>query len=241
MKKYPTQEELREQFDYHPDGYLIRNSTGERADRLYTSKNKSSERIRFMVSMNSTSYDLKRLVWIFHKRGIGKGFNIYNKSGDVFDNRIENLIKTKEKRNPKQRYQMKANSKTGFIGVYERGGKYRAKIGKESLGEYTSKQAAAWAYNIRAREVYGDSATINDVPEVDLSKYRSTRQKSLSKNKFIGVNPKRNKFYAACKGEYLGTYESQEEAARAYNIAAYKHYGENAVLNDIHDPLGSGF
>lgn len=48
------------------------------------------------------------------------------------------------------------------------------------------------------------------------------------------------RFVASIRSVYLGTFDDQVDAARAYNIAAYDHYGEHAVLNDIPDPLGKG-
>jgi hypothetical protein len=42
------------------------------------------------------------------------------------------------------------------------------------------------------------------------------------------------------KKEYIGTFDTKEEAARAYNIAAREYYGDHAELNDIPDPLGQG-
>ena len=52
---------------------------------------------------------------------------------------------------------------------------------------------------------------------------------------------KSKKWYSKLGNKYLGCFKTQEEAARAYNIAAYEHYGENAVLNDIPFPLGDVF
>jgi hypothetical protein len=55
---------------------------------------------------------------------------------------------------------------------------------------------------------------------------------------FLGVCPKRNKWRAQIKKDgkvkYLGTFNKQEEAARAYNIAATSLHGEFARLNQIY-------
>ena len=61
--------------------------------------------------------------------------------------------------------------------------------------------------------------------------YEDKRQKTNRFTAYIGTGSDRVIF---------GPFDTKEQAARAYNIAAREKYGEHAVLNDIPDPLGEG-
>lgn len=56
-----------------------------------------------------------------------------------------------------------------------------------------------------------------------------------TKSRFLGVYPSLSKWQATIgvnyKRIYLGTYQTQEEAAKAYDVAAEKYFGEYANLN----------
>lgn len=61
------------------------------------------------------------------------------------------------------------------------------------------------------------------------------RKPRLKSSMFLGVAPSLKKWQASIgvdyKRIYLGTFETQEEAAVAYDAAAQKHFGEFANLN----------
>jgi hypothetical protein len=52
-----------------------------------------------------------------------------------------------------------------------------------------------------------------------------------SVSKYVGVRPKRNKWEANIRNTYLGTFIDEVSAAKAYDNAAKKLYGEFANLN----------
>jgi group I intron endonuclease len=61
-----------------------------------------------------------------------------------------------------------------------------------------------------------------------------------AKNKYVGVRKRKGKTYSArihYNGEeiYLGSFKTEENAAKAYNEAALKYYGEDAKLNIINE------
>jgi hypothetical protein len=107
---------------------------------------------------------------------------------------------------------------------------------------------AAIAYNIKAKELYKEFANLNDISENDFEKNYDTVVKIMNNIKkrnnislFIGVSKqnKSNNFMSNItknkKKSYLGTYETEIEAAIAYNIISKKLNEKKAKLNIISD------
>jgi flagellar basal body rod protein FlgF len=71
-----------------------------------------------------------------------------------------------------------------------------------------------------------------------LNNHNRTKSKKAS-SKYFGVSIKGNKWASVitCNGEkyYLGIFENQIDAAKAYNEKATELYGENANLNIFDD------
>lgn len=234
MKKYPSKDRLRELFDYDPEGYFVWKRdpdkkdphllglAGKKAGCTYVSEEMQA---RHLVGVDGEVYNEARLVWIYHKGGIGRGMNIFHVDGNISNNRIENLYKTRDKKPKNSRYQRFSRTGSGYIGVYIRGDKFRAKIGKINIGTFSCKEAAAAAYNDKAKELYGDNATLNNVAEIDFNKFRSTREISTSKrhkskSRYIGVKEHHGSFIAF----NVGTFKTEEAAAHAYNLYYLKKY-----------------
>ena len=96
-----------------------------------------------------------------------KGFDVDHINGDPLDNRKENLRICTRSQNC-QNKSVRADSKSGFKGVYQHGTRFRAYIGDPnrkkrqiSLGYYTTAEEAARAYDKKATELHGEFATLN--------------------------------------------------------------------------------
>jgi hypothetical protein len=123
-----------------------------------------------------------------------------------------------------------------------------------------SQVEAAIAYNVLSEYIYGKDANLNivNVPdyeaiynklkcriELTIPERKSQSEQGRSfhnKNKtsqYIGVSwdKSRHKWYAKIRKNLkihnLGRYESEVEAAQAYNLKAIELYGENAKINKI--------
>lgn len=68
----------------------------------------------------------------------------------------------------------------------------------------------------------------------DRKTQRMNQRKITSKKRFLGVNKSSpNTWRVYCKRKYLGSFESEVDAAVAYNIEAIKQFGELAQLNNL--------
>ncbi len=86
------------------------------------------------------------------------------KNGDKLDCRLSNLVWRSRSLASRMR---KSNNKTGFTGVYAENKRYRAIISIDGkavhIGMFNTAKEAALAYNIKAKEVFGERARINAV------------------------------------------------------------------------------
>lgn len=155
-----------------------------------------------------------------------------------------------------------ANNTSHYKGVYAvKGDKWKACIIKRSLGKnrtinlgtFSTRNEAAIAYNVAAKEVHGDFAFFNlIISEEELLKLDSDHIKynkpqrervAINKHGYRGVTflEKRKTWQASITNPatnkliFLGTFRSKEEAAAVWNEASIFYRGSSAFINLIHN------
>jgi len=246
-KQYPSQDRLRELFDYDADlGDLVYKDGRSGSSVRVSPKHLSVQnRIHFC----GKDYRTHEMVWIFHEGYIPDGMFVNSKAG-VLSSRIEDLVLTDARGFISRRGK---KNETEFLGVHSQshgqsmGPVFICQIsyGGEPgyKGSFSSKEAAAACYDFWAKKMFGKHAILNGV-DCDFEKFRKkkghppNRKPPSSGHKGVYKNKKR--WMARIKKEVIGTFDTKEQAARAYNRAARDHYGEHAIINDIPDPFGDG-
>jgi hypothetical protein len=128
---------------------------------------------------------------------------------------------------------VEAGSKYRGVNWNKSNNKWQAQImcdGKNHyLGSFADAEEAARAYDQAARVQHGKTAQLNFPAEGESGSRKSSKYRRVCWQK------SNNKWKAGIrydgKEHYLGCFEDEEEAARAYDRAARAHHGEKAQLN----------
>lgn len=202
---------------YHHHGYAVRND--------YSNGHKNGKTI-FM-----------------HHDVIGRpsnGLEVDHINRNGLDNQKRNLrIATRGQNTQNTLREKRTATASRFRGVTRdvRTGRWRAQlfVNKKHMLHlsFTDEVEAAHAYDSAVRHFFGEFAIVNfpgDVrPFVPPPPHKQT-------SRFRGVSLDRPgkwraRLYRGSRTLYSETFASEVEAARAYDVAARKHFGESAVLN----------
>lgn len=163
-----------------------------------------------------------------------------------------NLREATQSQNAKNQTK-KVNNTSGFKGVFydKRCNKYEASITvnykKISAGRFDSKVGAAKKYNELAVKHHGEFAALNIITPEDEKNDKiliPIRKKNVNNTSgYRGVYKQapssrmKNKWFAGItingRMKNLGSFQTKEEAAMAYNTAAIKYFGEGCYINKI--------
>ncbi len=155
-------------------------------------------------------------------------------NGKKLDNRKCNLRTVDKSRNSTNRPKMarRAGSTSEFKGV--RFNKiahvWEARIqnhGRARTTYHRTEEQAALDYNRMAAEMFGDCASLNAIPE---GTEPTVRRKKTSQYRGVTFHKRTHKWRASIM---VGQFNSEREAALAYNDASLKLRGDKAILNSV--------
>ncbi len=165
-----------------------------------------------------------------------EGYEIDHINRNRLDNRKENLRIATRSENCANRGSF-SHSSSRFKGVHwsKKSKRWEVAIRKdgrqEYIGSFDDEVAAASAYNHYAREMWGPFAVLNDIEEVDFRRLKHVRNSKHSQ--YLGVTRhSKGKWTARLtiegKRKTLGYFDTEEDAARAFNDAYIATRGKEA-------------
>lgn len=174
---------------------------------------------------------------------------------DTIDNRRENIrICTPQQNNMNMRGKRNSSSVFKGVSIVHSTNKWTAAIKVDGsvrrLGSFDDERNAAFVYDIYARRFYGEFAYLN-FPDVSFEDnpmkdhkvltqqqaQRKAKPKESSTSRFKGVHfctPSakwRSKIGMDGSEKHLGYFHCEIQAAKAYDDAAKKYFGEGCYLN----------
>lgn len=173
---------------------------------------------------------------------VPKDYVVDHINGNPCDNRLSNLRKATVQQNNFNRRALNRKIMTSYKGVFwiKEKSLFRVEIKKDRkplfIGYFKNEHIGAYAYNVYAKQLFGEFAKLNDVPKYENWVYEKVY---LTKTTlYRGVTRQRNgKFQARLtinkKRISIGYFNTAEEAAVSYNQFALEHLGDKALLNKI--------
>ena len=193
----------------------------------------------------------KRIYHVLHLHRLiadaAKGQAVTFRNRNSLDCRRENLVIATAREITTHAERQPCN--TGYYGVtLEQSGRYAARISVNyqsvGLGIYSTAERAALAYDAAARKYNGELATVNFPNVKDYSGLSETgakgtpaRKRRHASSKYLGVTfLKRSGRWLSVitrgrEHTTLGCYDTEREAALAYDKRAREMRGEDATLN----------
>lgn len=157
---------VKEIFDYHPDGYLtwkVKFAKRIEIGRRVGHPENREGGARNMFKIRKKHYYCSRVIFLYHKGYLPK--SVDHKDRDKLNDKIENLRAASLEQNSRNTTPRK-NSTSKYLGVYLAHGKYwnaAIRVNKKTkyLGSFKTEEEAAIAYNVAAKIYHKEFANLN--------------------------------------------------------------------------------
>ena len=223
---------------------------------VYTDKDTSAEvHSRFKAAHEKRS-KLHKLSHFVINKEIKKGEFVWFKNRNFLDFRKTNLmVIDQEKVLHLSRGKRGGTSKYKGVHYSKRRKEWVTQVNHKGklvyIGYFKNEDDAAIAYNKYARKFFGELCYLNEIEkdnsavETPIGKSDTLQRRKKSDkhtSRYKGVHLSNNKAVAKMwkdgKDVYLGSFDTEIEAAKAYNEKAKELFGDKAILNDIPEDEG---